>query len=260
MSCVVASICGSSRRKRRSLPKRPRSANSIRHLPRKPSLLQARKQSVRQSNPQPWATSFLMGCLRKHMPPSRISWRHRVRPRSGIISGKVIEVFDMRTSTIGIHRRLAGCAQLMGLVGLLLSSPAVADIYPIKGVWVAPNPDFPIGPDEACFTVRLSGIEAVARKLIAELLIFNENKRYEVKQNIQTVSTLVSAKPAEGGYWVTEFSDVRRRFWFRQKITYLLTIIDPTTIEIRNNSHRTRIREMRPTRQVARLSEGQQHW
>ena len=146
----------------------------------------------------------------------------------------------MRTSTIGIHRRLAGCAQLMGLVGLLLSSPAVADIYPIKGVWVAPNPDFPIGPDEACFTVRLSGIEAVARKIIAELLIFNENKRYEVKQNIQAGSTLVSAKPAEGGYWVTEFSDVRRRFWFRQKITYLLTIIDPTTIEIRNNSHRTR--------------------
>jgi hypothetical protein len=67
----------------------------------------------------------------------------------------------VRTSHIGIHKRLADCAQLMGLVGLLLSSPAVADIYPIKGAWVAPNPDFPIRPDEACFTVRLSGIEAV---------------------------------------------------------------------------------------------------
>ena len=146
----------------------------------------------------------------------------------------------MRTSKIGIHRRLADCAQLIGLVGLLLSSPAVADIYPIKGVWVAPNPDFPIRPDEACFAVRLSGIEAVTRKFIAELLIFNENKRYEVTQNIQAVSTLVSAKPAEGGYWVTKFSDVRKQFWFRQKITYLLTIIDPTTIEIRSNSHRTK--------------------
>jgi hypothetical protein len=80
----------------------------------------------------------------------------------------------------------------------------------------------------------------VARKLIAELYIFNENKRYEVKQNTQAVSTLVSTKPAEGGYWVTELPDVRRLFRFRQKITYLLTIIDPTTIEIRNNSHRTR--------------------
>jgi hypothetical protein len=152
----------------------------------------------------------------------------------------VIEVFDMRTSTIGIHKRLADCAQLMGLVGLLLSSPAIAEIYPIRGVWVAPNRDFPVGPNEACFTVRMSGIEAVARKLITGLLIFNENKRYEVKLNVQAVSTLVSTKPAEGGYWVTEFPDVRRRFWFRQKITYLLTIIDPTTIEIRNNSHRTK--------------------
>jgi len=146
----------------------------------------------------------------------------------------------MRTSNIGIHKRLADFAQLSGLVGLLLSSPAVADSYPIKGVWVAPNPDFPIRPDEACFTVRLSGIEAVTRKFIAELHIFNENKRYEVRQNRQSVSTLFSMKPAEDGYWVTELPDLRGRFWFKQKITYLLTIVDPATIEIRNNSRRTR--------------------
>ena len=152
----------------------------------------------------------------------------------------------MRTSNIGIHKPLAACAQLMSLVGLLLSSPAVADIYPIKGVWIAPNPDFPIRPAEACFTVRLSGVEAVARKLIAQLLIFNENKRYEVRQNIQTASTLLSTKPTENGYWVTELPDVRGRFWFRQKVIYLLTIIDPTTIEIRNNSHRTRFLKCGP--------------
>jgi len=154
----------------------------------------------------------------------------------------------MRTSCTGINRRLADCAQSMALVGLLLSSPAFADIYPIKGVWVAPNLDFPIRPDEACFTVRLSGIEAVTRKLIAELHIFNENKRYEVRQNRQSVSTLFSMKPAADGFWVIELSDVRNRFWLRKKINYLLTIIDPTTIEIRNNSHRTKFREMRPAR------------
>ena len=157
----------------------------------------------------------------------------------------------MRTSTSGIHKRLADCAQLMGLVGLLLSSPAVAENYPIKGVWIAPNPDFPIKPDEACFTVRRSGIEAVNRNLIAELFIFNENKRYEVRQNMQTVSTLFSMKPAEDGYWVTELSNDRRRFWFRQKSTYLLTIIDPRTIEIRNNSHRTRFVKCEPRGRLA---------
>ena len=152
----------------------------------------------------------------------------------------------MRTSNIVIHKRLAACAQLIGLAGLLLSSPAVADIYPIKGVWIAPNSDFPVRPDEACFTVRQSGVQAVTRKFIAQLLIFNENKRYEVRQNIQTVSTLLSMKPAENGYWVTELPDVRGRFWFRQKVIYLLTIIDPTTIEIRNNSHRTRFLKCGP--------------
>ena len=146
----------------------------------------------------------------------------------------------MGTSTSRIHKRLADCAQLTGLVGLLLCTPAVADIYPIKGVWAAPNPDFLIRRDEACFTVRLSGIEAVTRKLIAELHIFNENKHYEVRQNTQAVSTLFSMKSSEDGYWITELPDVRRRFWFRQKITYLLTIVDPTTIEIRKHPHRTR--------------------
>jgi hypothetical protein len=157
----------------------------------------------------------------------------------------------MRTSAIGIHKQLADCAQLMGLVCLLLSSPAFADNYPIKGVWIAPNPDFPIRPDEACFTVRRTGIEAVTRKLIAEQIIFNENKRYEVRQTIQAVSTLFSMKPAEDGYWVTELPTDRRRFWFRQKITYLLTIIDPTTIEISNNSYRTRFVKCKPRGKLA---------
>jgi hypothetical protein len=147
---------------------------------------------------------------------------------------------------MGIHKRIANCTQLVGLAVLFLSSPAVADIYPVRGVWIAQHRDFPIGPTEACFTVRLSGIEAVARKLISELLIFNENKRYRIKQNLQTVSTLVSTKPADGGYWVTELPDVRRRFWFRQRITYFLAIIDPSTIEIRNNSRRAKFVKCSP--------------
>ena len=152
----------------------------------------------------------------------------------------------MSTSNVGIHKRIANRTRLIGLVGLLLSSPAVADIYPVRGVWVAQTRDFPIGPNEACFTVRLSGIEAVARKLISELVIFDENKRYRIEQNLQTISTLVSTKPAKGGYWVTELPDVRRRFWFRQRITYFLAIIDPSTIEIRNNSRRAKFVKCSP--------------
>jgi hypothetical protein len=148
--------------------------------------------------------------------------------------------FGMRTSQMKIRKRIADSACLIGLVGLLLSSAAAADIYPVNGVWVAPNLDFPIGADEACFTIRLLGVEAIAWNSIAEILIFNENKRYDVKQNMQLMSTLSSIKPLSNGYWITELLDVRRRFWFRQKITYLLQIVDPTTIEIRNYVHRRR--------------------
>ena len=91
----------------------------------------------------------------------------------------------------------------------------------------------------------------MSRKLISQLLIFNDNKRYEVKQSLQTISTLVSTKPADGGYWITELPDVRRRFWFRQKITYFLTIIDPLTIEIRNNARRAKFVKCGPRGKLA---------
>ena len=134
---------------------------------------------------------------------------------------------------------------------MLLGSQAIADNYPIKGVWIAPNLDFPIRTDEACFTVRRSGAEAVTRKLIAELHIFYENRRYEVRPNVQAVSMLFSIKPAEDGYWVTELPNDRKRFWFRPKVTYLLTIIDSTTIEIRANSRRTRFVKCEPRGKLA---------
>jgi hypothetical protein len=138
------------------------------------------------------------------------------------------------------NKRSAVNSHLGALMGLLLSSAAAADGYPVNGVWVAPNADFPIGADEACFTVRQSGIDAVARKSLAQILIFNENKRYEVRRNVQSISTLSSVKLRTDGYWVTELPDFGRRFWFRQKNTYLLTIVDPKTIEIRSSVHRTK--------------------
>jgi len=119
-------------------------------------------------------------------------------------------------------------------------SLAFADSYPIKGAWVARNADFPIGTGEICTSLRMSGVEAVGKKLISELVLFNENKRYVVRQNAQTTSTLVSVKPTDReNFWVTEFLDARRRYWFRQKITYLLRIVDPATIEIQSGPRKT---------------------
>src|SRR5215216_7722628 len=86
--------------------------------------------------------------------------------------------FDMTTFSPANPTRLAAAILIVCLVCLIKNSPAFADNYPVKGVWVAHNRDFPIGPGEICSSIRLSGVEAASRKLISELLIFNENKRY----------------------------------------------------------------------------------
>ena len=78
--------------------------------------------------------------------------------------------------------RLAAVVLMVCLVCSTKNTPALADIYPVKGVWVAHNREFPIGPGEICSSIRLSGVDVVSRNLISELLIFNENKRYVVKQ------------------------------------------------------------------------------
>ena len=132
-------------------------------------------------------------------------------------------------------------ASFIGLTCLLLSAlPAEAVTYPVNGVWAAPHPEFPISSDEACFTVKIVGVAAVAQKSIARIFIFNGDKRYAVKANTQSSHTLHSLKAVDSGYWITELPTERRRFWFRKKITYFLAMVDSGSLEIRENSRRTR--------------------
>jgi hypothetical protein len=138
-------------------------------------------------------------------------------------------------------RELSQLAPFVSLAWLFLGLlPAVADVYPVNGVWAAPHPEFPISADEACFTVKVVGVQAVARKSIAQIVIFTGEKRYTVKANAQSSHTLQSAKATDGGYWITELPTERQRFWFRRKVIYFLAIVDPVTLEIRDNSRRTR--------------------
>jgi hypothetical protein len=123
---------------------------------------------------------------------------------------------------------------------LLGSVPAEAVTYPVAGVWAAPSPDFPISGDEACFTIKSVGVNAIARRSVGQIMIFDGNKRYSVNANAQTSYAFHSLKAVDNGYWITELSTERRRFWFKTKITYFLTIVDSMVLEIRENSRRTR--------------------
>jgi hypothetical protein len=120
------------------------------------------------------------------------------------------------------------------LISLVLcSSAAMADVYPVDGVWVAMDTDFLADRDEACLALKTFGTEAVSKKSIPELIIFTKDKRYDVKGDVQNETTIKSIKEEDGGFRIIE-SLGKRKHWlkFTRNATYFLKVIDPQTIEI----------------------------
>jgi hypothetical protein len=140
------------------------------------------------------------------------------------------------------------CALLTS--SLLFPNPTLAaqQVYPVTGVWVAIDAHYPAAAGEVCLAVKTFGMEA-ARKAVAELTIFSDNKRYDVKGPIETRTTVKSIKPSDGGFWITEVSSKPRR-WFAigSKIRYFLAVLDFKTIEIRDSNGTTRYTKCGPQR------------
>ena len=144
--------------------------------------------------------------------------------------------------------RIAGAGSLGLLIGLILFSfPAAAEVYPVSGVWTAIDTDFPAAANETCLAVKTFGVEAVAKKSVSEMIIFAKDKRYDVKGDVQTETTIKSIKVVDGGFRITEtFSTRGRWLGFKRKTTYFLTVIDPQTIQIRDATGMTRYAKCRP--------------
>ena len=63
----------------------------------------------------------------------------------------------------------------------LLSCAASAQTYPVSGVWVARDDSFPGSTNGACFILKKIGIDAVSSQPFPSLMIFSDNKRFEVR-------------------------------------------------------------------------------
>jgi hypothetical protein len=115
--------------------------------------------------------------------------------------------------------RIGGAASLGLLIGLILFSfPAAAEVYPVSGVWVAIDTEFPAAANETCIAIKTFGVEAVSKKSISEMIIFAGQKRFDVKGDVQTETTIKSIKVSEGGFWITEsFSKRGRWAWVQKK-------------------------------------------
>ena len=102
---------------------------------------------------------------------------------------------------IASRSRVGGVPSLGLLIGLILVSvPAAAEVYPVSGVWTAIDTDFPAAANEACVAVKTFGVDAVSKKSISEMIIFAKDKRYDVKGDVQTETTIRSIKVAAGGF------------------------------------------------------------
>jgi hypothetical protein len=143
---------------------------------------------------------------------------------------------------IASRSRLRGVLSLGLLLGLFLFSfPVTAQVYPVSGVWTAIDSQFPAAANETCVAVKTFGVEAVSKKSISKMNIFARDKRYDVKGDVQTETTIKSIKVADGGFWITEsFSKRGRWLGFKRKTTYFLSVIDSQTIEIRDATGMTR--------------------
>jgi hypothetical protein len=122
-------------------------------------------------------------------------------------------------------------------------------VYPISGVWAAIDPQFSKTISEMCIAVKTFGIEAVANNLIAEIIIFDQNKRFDVRGDATEKTIIKSVKAVDGGFRITEtFSRGINWLGFKRKVSYFLIVIDPQTIEIRDARTFTRYTKCGPQR------------
>jgi hypothetical protein len=122
----------------------------------------------------------------------------------------------------------------------LFSCAVSAQTYPVSGVWVARDDSFPGSTNGACFILKKIGIDAVSSQPFPSLMIFSDNKRFEVRGDYRAAKTVRSVQSGtDGRFRITESPGKRWSLLFKRP--YLtLKIVDATTIEVAEGNISTR--------------------
>jgi hypothetical protein len=122
----------------------------------------------------------------------------------------------------------------LGLILFSLPTTAQNIIYPVSGVFLPIDPDFPNASFEACLLVRTFGVDAVSKKSVAHLIIFDQNKRHDLNGDLATETTIKrTIKLVDGGHQIIEtVSGSRGWIGIRRKTEYEMKVLDQNTIEI----------------------------
>ena len=147
-----------------------------------------------------------------------------------------------------IHSKALFGVGLLFCCSMLFSLPAAAQSYPISGVWAAIDAQFPKARSEMCIAVKTFGTAAVANNLIAEIIIFDQKKRFYVRGDATGETIIKSIKAVDRGFRITETIGNGTNWLGFKKNSYFLTVIDPQTIEIRDTRTFTRYTKCGPQR------------
>jgi len=127
-------------------------------------------------------------------------------------------------------------------VGSLSSFAAYAQTYPVSGVWVAMDHQFPQSKAGACLTLKTSGVDALFGGSFPTVMIFSDGRRFVVRGGRPAELAIRSVNSVKnGGFRITESLGKHGSWlpWFKNR-QFQLKIVDPMLIEIAEGPVSTR--------------------
>jgi hypothetical protein len=126
------------------------------------------------------------------------------------------------------------------LVRYLLA--ASAQTYPVSGVWVAMDHQFPQSNAGACLTLKTSGVDALFSGSFPTVTIFSGGQRFVVRGGRPAELAIRSVNSVkDGGFRITESPGKYSSWlpWFKNR-QFHLRIVDPMLNEIAEGPVSTR--------------------
>jgi len=128
------------------------------------------------------------------------------------------------------------------IVCSLSSFAACAQTYPVSGVWVAMDHQFPQSRAGACSTLKTIGVDALFGGSFPTVMIFSDGQRFVVRGGRPAELAIRSVNSVkDGGFRITESLGKHGSWlpWFKNR-QFQLKIVDPMLIEIAEGPVSTR--------------------
>lgn len=143
---------------------------------------------------------------------------------------------------LGIRARFGRALRVSTAISCLSLPAALAQNYPVSGVWIATDESAAGSRTSACFILKVLGIDSILDGSLPTVLIFADGKRIEIGAGYHSEQFMRSVRSSGAGDFRISESPSKRRKWFpwSKEQSYSLRIVDAVTIELRNGKGTTR--------------------